>query len=71
MQFETVFWTALGSPPLAVSWTISTTSWKSGKAMVLSLEWISVEFTLTSNDVLRPTVPITCASGMAALMALG
>ena len=66
LQFDCNFSTSLGWPPTETFCTISTTSLKSGKALFRSLEWISVEFTLTSNDVLRPTNPLTCASGTVA-----
>ena len=58
--------TLLGSLPLETSSTIRTTSLKSGNDIVDNFEWISVPFTATSKEVLRPTVPMTCASGTAA-----
>ena len=63
------FWTEVGRLPLLVSLQIWTTSLKSGKPVVSSLEWISWPLSLTSKDERRPTNPETCASGRDAKMA--
>ena len=63
------FWTEVGRLPLLVSLQIWTTSLKSGKPLVSSLEWISWPLSLTSKDERRPTNPETCASGREAKMA--
>ena len=63
------FWTEVGGLPFLVSLQIWTTSLKSGKPLVSSLEWISWPLSLTSKEERRPTNPETCASGRDAKMA--
>ena len=58
-----IFVTLVGSLPFEVARTISATSSKSGNDPTDNLEWMTVSFTLTSNDVRRPTIPDTFASG--------
>ena len=50
--------TCLGWPPFSTSVTMLTVSSMSGKFMVDSLEWITVPLTVTSNEVLLPTLPV-------------
>lgn len=45
-----VFVTCCGFDPSATDLTILTTSSKSGKELVLSLEWINSPSTVTSNE---------------------
>ena len=50
--------TCLGWSPFSTSVTMLTVSSMSGKFMVDSLEWITVPLTVTSNEVLLPTLPV-------------
>ena len=55
--------TVVGSDPVATPSTILQTSSVFGKPMVDNLECMTVSFTVTSNEVLRPTLPVTTACG--------
>lgn len=50
---ELVLTTFLGLSPCSTDSTISATSSKSGKALVLSFEWISWSFTVTSKEAIE------------------
>jgi len=62
-QSVVVLETGLTGRPALTSDTIWTISSWSGKLMVWSLEWTLTPPTRTSNEVLRPTVPVHTAPG--------